>query len=111
MYWVVTEQLGMEGKHNKQITVLIAGRPYPLKIKENDEPTIRKIVKEINDKINQFQLTYANKDKQDCLSMAILTYAVDLHKIMQTNNQPSVPTPELDNKLNQIDELLNKLLV
>ncbi len=107
---MVTEQLGMEGKHNKQITVLIAGRPYPLKIKENDEPTIRKIVKEINDKINQFQLTYANKDKQDCLSMAILTYAVDLHKFMQTS-QPNVPDPELDNKLNQIDELLDKLLV
>ena len=68
------------------------------------------IVKEINDKINQFQLTYANKDKQDCLSMAILTYAVDLHKFMQAD-QPEVPNPELDNKLNQIDELLNKLLV
>lgn len=100
----------MEGQHNKQITVLIAGRPYPLKIKEHDEPTIRKIVKEINDKINQFQLTYANKDKQDCLSMAILTYAVDLHKFMLAD-KPGVPDPELDNKLNQIDELLNKLLV
>ena len=100
----------MEGQHNKQIIVLIAGRPYPLKIKENDEPTIRKIVKEINDKINQFQLTYANKDKQDCLAMAILTYAVDLHKFMQAG-QPAAPDPDLDHKLAQIDELLNKLLV
>lgn len=100
----------MEGQHNKQITVLIAGRPYPLKIKENDEPAIRRIVKEINDKINQFQLTYANKDKQDCLAMAILTYAVDLHKYMQAE-PPSLPDPDLDNKLTQIDELLDKLLV
>ena len=100
----------MEGKHNKQITVLIAGRPYPLKIKESDEPAIRKIVKEINDKINQFQLTYTNKDKQDCLAMAILTYAVDLHKFMQTD-RPEAPDPELENKIDQLDELLNKLLV
>jgi cell division protein ZapA len=100
----------MEGKHNRQITVLIAGRPYPLKIKDSDEPTIRKIVKEINDKINQFQLTYTNKDKQDCLSMAILTYAVDLHKYMQTG-QAATPDHEVEQKLSQIDSLLDKLLV
>ncbi|MCB0633299.1 MAG: cell division protein ZapA [Lewinella sp.] len=99
----------MEGKNNRQITVLIAGRPYPLKIKDSDEPTIRKIVKEINDKINQFQLTYTNKDKQDCLSMAILTYAVDLHKYMQTG-QATTPDNEVDQKLSQIDSLLDKLL-
>ena len=100
----------MEEQNNRQITVLIAGRPYPLKIKQSDEPAIRKIVKEINDKINQFQLTYTNKDKQDCLAMAILTYAVDLHKFLQSD-QPQAQLPDLDNKLNQIDELLDKLLV
>lgn len=100
----------MEGKHNRQITVLIAGRPYPLKIKDSDEPTIRKIVKDINDKINQFQLTYASKDKQDCLSMAILTYAVDLHKYMQSG-QASTPDNDVEQKISQIDNLLDKLLV
>ena len=100
----------MEEQNNRQITVLIAGRPYPLKIKQSDEPTIRKIVKEINDKINKFQLTYASKDKQDCLSMAILTYAVDLHKFLQAD-QSKLPDPEVDQKISQIDELLDKLLV
>lgn len=99
----------MEEQNNKQITVLIAGRPYPLKIKQSDEPAIRKIVKEINDKVNQFQLTYSNKDKQDCLSMAILTYAVDLYKARQTV-QPADSDPEIANKVAQIDKLLEKLL-
>ena len=45
----------MEGQETKQITVLIAGRPYRLKIKEGDEPTIRRIVKEVNEKINRFK--------------------------------------------------------
>ena len=62
------------------ITVIIAGRPYPLKIKEGDEPIIRRIVKEVNDKISLFQNTYPRKDRQDWLSMALLTTAVDLHK-------------------------------
>ena len=98
----------MEGQETKQITVLIAGRPYPLKVKEGDEPTIRRIVKEVNEKINRFQLTYTNKDKQDCLSMAILTYAVDLHKAQQ--NHTSNSSNGVDDKLSQINALLDHLL-
>ena len=66
------------------ITVLIAGRSYPLKIKASDEHTIRKIVKDVNEKVSSFQLTYTQKDKQDCLSMALLTYAVELQKARQS---------------------------
>jgi cell division protein ZapA len=98
----------MSGQETKQITVLIGGRPYPLKVKEGDEPTIRRIVKEVNEKINRFQLTYTNKDKQDCLSMAILTYAVDLHKAQQS--QASIPSNGIDDKLSKLDNLLDQLL-
>ena len=71
----------MEGQEEtKNITVVVAGRPYPLKIRVEDEASLRKIVKEVNEKINRFQLTYTHKDKQDCLSMALLTYAAHLHK-------------------------------
>jgi hypothetical protein len=59
------------------ITVLIGGRPYSLSVKTREEHLIRKTVKEINDKVNEFQLTYSQRDKQDCLSMTLLTYAVD----------------------------------
>ena len=96
----------MEGQDTKNITVLIDGRPYPLKIKAGDEPAIRKIVKELNEKINKFQITYTNKDKQDCLSMTTLTYAVDLFKATSLANHDST----LSVKLAQLDELLDKLL-
>jgi len=95
----------MEDTAVTNITVLIAGRPYPLKIKVGDEPVIRGIVKEVNEKINKFQLTYTKKDKQDCLSMALLTYAVDLHKAQQA--------PQEDNfteKIEELDNLLTHLL-
>lgn len=102
----------MDGQDTKSITVLIAGRPYPLKIKAEDEASIRKIVKEVNEKINRFQLTYKNKDKQDCLSMTVLTYAVDLHKAnLQQSVQVEHPEAALSDKLSQLESLLDKLLV
>lgn len=97
----------MEEKNTKNITVLIAGRPYPLKVKQGDEPLIRKIVKELNEKVNRFQLKYTNKDKQDCLSMTLLTYAVDLHKSQQSAQQEQT----ISNKLSEIDDLLSRLLL
>ncbi|MCP3932513.1 MAG: cell division protein ZapA [Bacteroidetes bacterium] len=93
----------MEKQSTKSITVLIAGRPYPLKINAEDEATIRKIVKEVNEKVNRFQRTYSKKDKQDCLSMVLLTYAVDLNKATLNENTNS----SLSEKLTQLDELLD----
>lgn len=98
----------MEEETTKNITVLIASRPYPLKISVADEPVIRKIVKEVNEKVNRFQLAYTNKDKQDCLSMSLLTYAVDLHR-----NKQSVTASikaELSERLDQVENLLDELL-
>ena len=95
----------MDSQETTNITVMIAGRSYPLKIKVGDEASIRDIVKEVNEKINRFQLTYANRDKQDCLSMALFTYAVDLHKARQASNQK-----ELSTKISDIDKLLDAML-
>jgi cell division protein ZapA (FtsZ GTPase activity inhibitor) len=98
----------MDGQEVKNITVVIAGRPYPLKVQERDEPSIRKIVNEINEKVNDFQLTYTNKDKQDCLAMAALTYAVDNYKTRLSN--VALEDDVLVQRLENIDTLLEQLL-
>jgi len=92
---------------NKHITVIIGGRPYSLKVKTEDEAAIRRIVNEVNEKVNHFQLSYPNKDKQDGLSMVLLTYAVDLFKAQQ-NEAP--PSDVLLAKLSQLDQLLGHVL-
>ncbi len=101
----------MEGNEMVNITVLIAGRPYPLKVKASDEAAIRNLAKEINEKVNHFQITYTKKDKQDCLSMALLTYAVSLHK---SQKEPAISKesihPDLSDKIHQLDELLDQFL-
>ncbi|MFK7808049.1 MAG: cell division protein ZapA [Saprospiraceae bacterium] len=108
----------MDEKELKNITVLIAGRPYPLRVEEADEASIIKIVKEVNDKITNFQMSYNKKDKQDCLSMALLTYAVDLHKWrtgkQQLDNQETnTEDPNLKivaDKMDNLNQLLDNLL-
>lgn len=95
-----------ENKHT--ITVIIGGRPYPLKIKAEDEAVIRRIVNEVNEKVNQFQLAYPNKDKQDCLSMTLLTYAVDLSKSQHAGEVPV--SDDVLSKLAHLDQLLSQVL-
>lgn len=99
----------MEEQDSKQLTVTIAGRPYPLKIKASDEPMVRQIVKEVNEKVNKFQLTYANREKQDCLAMALLAYAVDLHKATNQTATASSP-PDVSDRLSRIESLLDEAM-
>ena len=95
----------MDGQETKNITVVIANRPYPLKVKQEDEAAIRKIIKELNEQVNRFQLTYANKDKQDCLAMAALTSAVDVYKAKQNTVQDST----ISSQLARTDQLLGEI--
>jgi cell division protein ZapA (FtsZ GTPase activity inhibitor) len=96
----------MDNPEFSHITVVIAGRPYPLKVQAEDEAAIRKIVKEVNDRVNTFQLTYTHKDKQDCLAMALLTYAVDLFKSTQSEDGQAL----LAARLSRVETLLDDLL-
>ncbi|MEZ4983825.1 MAG: cell division protein ZapA [Saprospiraceae bacterium] len=99
----------MEADNMVKITVIIGGRPYPLRVAVADEPAIRKIVSEVNDKINTFQTTYHGRDRQDALSMTLLTYAYDLFKLRQEPPPASDPK-EVVEQLTHIDELLTHLL-
>ena len=91
----------------KSMQVMIAGRSYPLKVREQDMDSIRRVVEEINEKIKDFQLTYINKDKQDCLAMSLLTYAVELHKTKLSDNT----TPQqISRKVDHLENLIENIL-
>ncbi len=96
----------MEETDTIHITVVIAGRPYPLRIKEKDEPVVRQLIRDINDKVNRFQQTYANKDKQDCLAMTLLTQSIELYK-----SQIAAPDNALTSPLSRLEALLDKALL
>jgi cell division protein ZapA (FtsZ GTPase activity inhibitor) len=66
-----------QSNHIIQVTVLIAGRPYLLRVNASDEVIIHRLVQEINDKIAGFKASQPSKDVQDCMAMALLTYAIE----------------------------------
>ncbi len=89
----------------KNITITLAGRPYPLKIKANDEDSVKRIVKGLNEQINNFQISYSGKDKQDGLAMTLLMVSVEYHKL-----QKQASIKEAEEKLDELEGFLDTLL-
>ncbi len=59
----------------------IAGTKIPLKVSEEEEVLVKNAIEEINARIKQYQSEFTRMDIHDCIRMALLTYAVDYHKI------------------------------
>jgi len=90
------------------IIVVIAGRPYPLRIDARDEAGLRALVNEINERFNDFQVKYAERDLQDCLVMTLLTYADELRsarKMADTSLEG-----ELAGRLQALNSLVDGML-
>lgn len=96
----------MENKDLININLLIADRPYPLKIKPEEEEMVRKVAKEINEKVKQFQDRYAAKDKQDYLAMCALMLGVE--KASNDRNKDSLGS-ELEQAIEDIESVLGSL--
>ena len=89
------------------INVIIADRPYRLKIKPKEEENVRRAAKQINDKIKEFQNTYEAKDKQDYMAMCALLFAVD---VLNNENKPAAADDDLSEKLDELDNILTDFL-
>ena len=87
----------------KNIKVMLAGRNFPLKVEAHKEEAIQQVVKDLNTKINKFQLDYTKANKEDILSMVLLTYAVELQEL-STDGQSDLST--FNDDLTEVDEIL-----
>ncbi len=88
------------------INIVIADRTYRLKTRPQDEETIRKTAKLINEKIVEFRNAFAGKDMQDYVSMVLLWFAVEQSK----PNSNLVTEDEACKAIEQISSLLDKAL-
>ncbi|WP_116125499.1 cell division protein ZapA [Lewinella sp. IMCC34183] len=93
---------------NKPISVVIAGRPYPIRVGEAEEEGLRALVKEINDRFNDFQIRYRDRDKQDCLVMTLLTYASELRSARDQADSGS--DAALSERLAKLNDLVEGML-
>jgi cell division protein ZapA len=91
-----------------KIKITIAGRAYPLSIKNAiEEEGMRKAAKKINDLVTKFEQSYAVSDKQDVLAMCALQFAshLEINSISEDTD-----TIEAIKKLEGIDKLLDARL-
>ena len=89
------------------INVIIADRPYPLKVKPEEEEAIRKAARRLNEKVKEFQNSYEAKDKQDYLAMCALQYVVELQN---SESRLQEQDETVNEKLNSLDHTLATFL-
>ena len=91
-----------------KVNVVIAGRTYPLIVKDaREEEGMRKAAKRINNLILNFEENYAVADKQDVLAMCALQFASKLEMISLKTSEEAI---EVLNKLNELTEELDNHL-
>lgn len=90
----------------RRITINIAGRNYPLNVPAAEEETLRKVGKQIETMIREFEANFDVKDKQDALAMCALKLGANAEvqilnsdKIIKNSNE----------RLTQISNLLDRI--
>lgn len=86
--------------------VVIGDRSYRIKVAVEDEESMRRTVKIINDKIIEFKTEFAGKDMQDYIAMVLLWFATDQAAKIKTGYDTEAFTGQLDS----IEELLDSQL-
>lgn len=90
----------------KKINVVVAGRTFPVKVTEEEEKSVRNIEKDINSKIQEYRMKYAEKDKLDLVIMVLLTKAFELDKVQSLEDDISQAHAQIDTLESTLDRLL-----
>ncbi len=85
------------------VKVEIASGIYSLKIKSEDESSVKQVVELINQKISEFEKNYGVKDKKDVLAMVTLQLVSQLAK---EKNQAQKELSTLKLALEDVEQML-----
>ncbi len=90
------------------LTVIIAGRSYPLIVEKAEEQDVLHAVKTINERIVELQAQFQSKDKQDCLAMILLQMA--LEKKSSARPDENHDLQQVQKSLSELESMLDELL-
>lgn len=93
-------------KKKISVKIPVGGRMYPLTIEMEEEESIRKAAKEIDESIKKLRGTYAVTDPQDLLAMTALQAVSELKK-NTSDTQLNQCIKSLEQIDNQLDDLLS----
>jgi len=88
------------------IKVQIANRPYPLKVRPDQENAIRRAVDAINARLKEYESTYAVRDIQDLLAMYTIHITTEQLGIQSINDTQKL---EIEAELDNLSALVNSL--
>ena len=87
----------------RRINIVIAGRNYPLNVPAKEEETLRKVGKQIEEMIKEFEANFDVKDKQDALAMCALKLGTTA-EVHLTNGEKNIRSA------NERVTILNRML-
>ncbi|AYZ11387.1 cell division protein ZapA [Chryseobacterium tructae] len=90
----------------RRITVNIAGRVYPLNVPAAEEETLRKVGKQIENMIKDFEQNFDVRDKQDALAMCALKLGTNA-EVVSLNYEKNINST--NERLQQINQSLNEI--
>ncbi|SEM25482.1 cell division protein ZapA [Chryseobacterium taichungense] len=85
----------------RRITINIAGRVYPLNVPAAEEETLRKVGKQIENMIKDFEQNFDVRDKQDALAMCALKLGTNAEVVSMNYEKTIQSTNERLVKINQ----------
>lgn len=91
----------------RRITINIAGRSYPLNVPEEEEETLRRVGKQIEGMIKDFEANFAINDKQDALAMCALRLGASA-EISKYSDEKNIN--DSTDRLKQLNNLLEQEL-
>ncbi|KQS92176.1 MULTISPECIES: cell division protein ZapA [Chryseobacterium] len=86
----------------RRITINIAGRIYPLNVPAAEEETLRKVGKQIENMIKDFEQNFDVRDKQDALAMCALKLGTNAEMISLANEKNIKSASERLANINQM---------
>lgn len=89
-----------------RITINIAGRNYPLNVPAAEEETLRKVGKQIEKMIKDFEANFNVRDKQDALAMCALKLGTNA-EVFQLNNEKMIKNS--NEKLTELSQILEQI--
>ncbi len=84
----------------RRITINIAGRVYPLNVPAAEEETLRKVGKQIENMIKDFEQNFDVRDKQDALAMCALKLGTNAEVVSMNYDKTIQSTNERLSKIN-----------
>jgi cell division protein ZapA len=100
----------MENEKKLSLTLAIDGRNYPIKIHRSEEEAYRGAAKKINNRINQYRLTYGDSSQlitQDFIAMTAIQALVE-NFTLGAKNYTEPYEKKISSLIDELDQYLEK---